>query len=83
MEGRHLKLETAFQAKWGTGGSEWVNMGFQYNTLPGIGHVCGHNLIPEVGAAAALGLKSVLENTQELPVQVQVGRQHKIAFCHK
>nr|XP_046228183.1 peptidase M20 domain-containing protein 2-like [Scatophagus argus] len=70
----HFKLETAFRATWGTGGSEKVNVGFlcEYDALPGIGHACGHNLIAEVGAAAALGLKAVLENTQKLPVQVQV-----------
>lgn len=60
----HFKLETAFQASWGTGGSERVNVGFlcEYDALPGIGHACGHNLMGEVGAVA-----------QELPVQVQVG----------
>lgn len=70
----HFKLETAFRATWATGGSERVNVGFlcEYDALPGIGHACGHNLIAEVGAAAALGLKAVLESTQELPLQVQV-----------
>ncbi|KAL7388264.1 hypothetical protein ABVT39_010388 [Epinephelus coioides] len=74
----HFKLHTAFRATWRSGGSERgdvVNVGFlcEYDALPGIGHACGHNLIAEVGAAAALGLKAVLENTHsELPVQVQV-----------
>uniref|UniRef100_A0A4W6DQ10 Peptidase M20 domain containing 2 n=1 Tax=Lates calcarifer TaxID=8187 RepID=A0A4W6DQ10_LATCA len=73
----HFKLETAFRATWGAGGSEQrdvVNVGFlcEYDALPGIGHACGHNLIAEVGAAAALGLKAVLENTNNLPVRVQV-----------
>ncbi|XP_042359900.1 peptidase M20 domain-containing protein 2-like [Plectropomus leopardus] len=74
----HYKLETAFRATWGGGDSERadvVNVGFlcEYDALPGIGHACGHNLIAEVGAAAALGLKAVLENTQDkLPVRVQV-----------
>ncbi|KAM9840752.1 peptidase M20 domain-containing protein 2-like [Aulostomus maculatus] len=74
----HFKLETAFRATWRTeGGSQQddvVTVGFlcEYDALPGIGHACGHNLIAEVGAAAAVGLKKVLENTNNLPVQVQV-----------
>ncbi|XP_070843426.1 peptidase M20 domain-containing protein 2-like [Chaetodon trifascialis] len=70
----HFKLETAFRATWGSGGSERVNVGFlcEYDALPAIGHACGHNLIAEAGAAAAVGLKAVLENTRKLPVCVQV-----------
>lgn len=72
----HFKLETAFRAVWRTGGDgESVNVGFlcEYDALPEIGHACGHNLIAEVGAAAALCLKAALEGAQEgLPVQVQV-----------
>ncbi|KAM8726073.1 peptidase M20 domain-containing protein 2-like isoform 1-T1 [Acanthopagrus schlegelii] len=71
----HFKLETAFRATWGaTTGSDVVSVGFlcEYDALPGIGHACGHNLIAEVGAAAAVGLKAVLESTRELPAQVQV-----------
>lgn len=77
----HFKLQTAFRASWscgagGGGEQRRVNVGFlcEYDALPGIGHACGHNLIAEVGAAAGLGLKAVLENTEEtlLPVQVTV-----------
>uniref|UniRef100_A0A3B4ZZ06 Peptidase M20 domain-containing protein 2 n=1 Tax=Stegastes partitus TaxID=144197 RepID=A0A3B4ZZ06_9TELE len=73
----HFKLPTAFRACWLAGGSEQedvVTVGFlcEYDALPAIGHACGHNLIAEVGAAAALGLKAVLENTHKLPVRVQV-----------
>ncbi|XP_051816928.1 peptidase M20 domain-containing protein 2 [Acanthochromis polyacanthus] len=73
----HFKLQTAFRACWSTKGSEQkdvVSVGFlcEYDALPGIGHACGHNLIAEVGAAAALGLKAVLENTHKLPVRVEV-----------
>nr|XP_028578787.1 peptidase M20 domain-containing protein 2 [Podarcis muralis] len=41
-----------------------LRLGFlcEYDALPGIGHACGHNLIAEVGAAAALGLKGALES---------------------
>lgn len=75
----HFKLETAFRAVWGSGGKkrgDTVNVGFlcEYDALPGIGHACGHNLIAEAGAAAALGLKGVLENTPSLPVRAQVGQ---------
>ncbi|KAG7239165.1 hypothetical protein INR49_029916, partial [Caranx melampygus] len=73
----HFKLETAFRAIWRSAGSEQgdvVKVGFlcEYDALPGIGHACGHNLIAEVGAAAALGLKAVLENAQNSLIQVQV-----------
>lgn len=75
---RHYKLPTAFRASWGpVGGGEdepTLNVGFlcEYDALPGIGHACGHNLIAEVGVAAALGLKAALENQTELPVPVKV-----------
>ncbi|KAM7367524.1 hypothetical protein PAMP_013815 [Pampus punctatissimus] len=75
----HFKLDTAFRASWAAaGGSEpgdVVNVGFlcEYDALPAIGHACGHNLIAEVGAAAALGLKAVVENSSSsLPVRPQV-----------
>ncbi|XP_023144523.2 peptidase M20 domain-containing protein 2-like [Amphiprion ocellaris] len=73
----HYKLQTAFRACCWVGDSEQkdvVSVGFlcEYDALPAIGHACGHNLIAEVGAAAALGLKAVLENTHKLPVRVQV-----------
>lgn len=71
----HFKLETGFRATWRSGGDgeSAMNVGFlcEYDALPGIGHACGHNLIAEVGAAAALGLKAALEGAQEgVPVQV-------------
>ncbi|XP_072854954.2 xaa-Arg dipeptidase isoform X2 [Pogona vitticeps] len=41
-----------------------LRLGFlcEYDALPGLGHACGHNLIAEVGAGAALGLKGALES---------------------
>lgn len=72
------KLGTAFRADWGTAapqGSRPLRLAFlcEYDALPGIGHACGHNLIAEVGAAAALGLKAALESLpQPAPVAVQV-----------
>ncbi|KAG9336273.1 hypothetical protein JZ751_002620 [Albula glossodonta] len=75
---RHYKLHTAFRATWGPfggkNGDNVVNVGFlcEYDALPGIGHACGHNLIAEVGAAAAIGLKGVLESESNSPVRVKV-----------
>lgn len=72
------KLRTAFRADWGTAaprGPRPLRLAFlcEYDALPGIGHACGHNLIAEVGAAAALGLKAALESLpQPAPVAVQV-----------
>ncbi|XP_071334484.1 peptidase M20 domain-containing protein 2-like [Trachinotus anak] len=73
----HFTLETAFRATWRAEGSEQgdvVNVGFlcEYDALPDIGHACGHNLIAEAGAAAALGLKAVLESAQNVLIPVQV-----------
>lgn len=88
----HFGLDTAFRACWRSGGAaaaakvgeeekeekKWVNVGFlcEYDALPGIGHACGHNLIAEVGAAAALGLRAAVEGAlQQLPVHVEVMTQ--------
>ncbi|XP_023666032.2 xaa-Arg dipeptidase [Paramormyrops kingsleyae] len=74
----HYTQETAFRASWGpVGGKEGddvLNMAFlcEYDALPGIGHACGHNLIAEVGAAAALGLKGVLESMPDCSVRTKV-----------
>lgn len=88
----HFGLDTAFRACWRSGGAaaaakvgeekeeekKWVNVGFlcEYDALPGIGHACGHNLIAEVGAAAAVGLRAAVEEAlQQLPVHVEVMTQ--------
>ncbi|CAN9507600.1 unnamed protein product [Ophioblennius macclurei] len=75
---RRFKLDTAFRARWRSGGGggdakSAVNVGFlcEYDALPAIGHACGHNLIAEVGAAAALGLRAALEEAGR-PGGVQV-----------
>ncbi|XP_058516841.1 xaa-Arg dipeptidase isoform X2 [Ochotona princeps] len=66
----HYHLPTAFRAEWELPGgdvhgaaSRPLHLGFlcEYDALPGIGHACGHNLIAEVGAAAALGVRGALE----------------------
>ncbi|KAG7269816.1 hypothetical protein CRUP_027159 [Coryphaenoides rupestris] len=83
---RHFHLPTAFKATWSwgpLGGREGadvddgvLNIGFlcEYDALPGIGHACGHNLIAEVGAAAALGLRGALQDAPDwsLPVKITV-----------
>lgn len=73
----HYKVPTAFRASWGPVGAgerRGVNVGFlcEYDALPEIGHACGHNLIAEAGAAAAVGLKAAVESQPELPVPVEV-----------
>lgn len=74
----HYQLATAFRAEWeppGAGAaSRPLHLGFlcEYDALPGIGHACGHNLIAEVGAAAALGVKGALEGLRGPPPPVKV-----------
>lgn len=74
----HYQLATAFRAEWGSprgwAAPRPLHLGFlcEYDALPGIGHACGHNLIAEVGAAAALGVKGALESLAGLPLPVKV-----------
>lgn len=69
----HYKLDTAFRATWGPFGGKCSDkekhIGFlcEYDALPGMGHACGHNLIAEVGVAAATGLKALLEILPDCP----------------
>ncbi|XP_056422065.1 xaa-Arg dipeptidase [Hyla sarda] len=71
----HFHLDTAFRAQWTSpaADSPRLHVGFlcEYDALPEIGHACGHNLIAEVGAAAALGLRGALEGVRP-PRQVQI-----------
>lgn len=93
---RHYRLPTAFRASWGPGGggggegTPVLNVAFlcEYDALPAIGHACGHNLIAEVGAAAALGLKAALEQTEQtFPVKVRLpltaARVKCCCCCHR
>nr|XP_056712171.1 xaa-Arg dipeptidase-like [Euleptes europaea] len=74
------KLETAFRADWAWAwpGAEPpaapLRLAFlcEYDALPGLGHACGHNLIAQVGAAAALGLQAALEGLAPRGPAVQV-----------
>ena len=57
-------LSTTFRAEYDSG-KEGAHIAFfcEYDALPQIGHGCGHNLISAMSAGAALGLKSVLDET--------------------
>ena len=60
---RHYKLDTAFQAVYGSsdGGEPCIMVISEYDALPDIGHACGHNLIAEVGVGAGIGIKTAME----------------------
>ncbi|XP_064145023.1 xaa-Arg dipeptidase [Loxodonta africana] len=78
----HYELATAFRAEWEPPGGRAapgaerrpLHLAFlcEYDALPGIGHACGHNLIAEVGAAAALGVKGALEGLPGPPPPVKI-----------
>lgn len=53
---------TAFRAVYDSGKpGPTVAFLCEYDALPGVGHGCGHNMIGTMGAAAGIGLKSVLD----------------------
>ena len=68
IEQPYLGLETAFRARFGSGG---FTVGFlaEYDALPGLGHACGHNLISAMSVGGALGLAAVAD---DLGVSVEV-----------
>ncbi|MGA9854933.1 MAG: M20 family metallopeptidase [Gammaproteobacteria bacterium] len=55
------ELPTAFIAKAGSGP---LNIGImaEYDSLPGVGHACGHNLIAAMSAGAAMALAKVADD---------------------
>ncbi|GAB1288364.1 Xaa-Arg dipeptidase [Apodemus speciosus] len=69
----HFGLPTAFRAEWAppeaAAGPRALQLAFlcEYDALPALGHACGHNLIAEVGAAAAIGLRAALESIAAPP----------------
>ncbi|CAI9588357.1 unnamed protein product [Staurois parvus] len=69
----HYQLDTAFRAHWSSAPSACLHVAFlcEYDALPELGHACGHNLIAEVGAAAALGLRAAVESVAPT-VQVKI-----------
>ncbi|KAK6171127.1 hypothetical protein SNE40_019383 [Patella caerulea] len=62
---KHYKIETAFKATFGDVDPSKPHIAVicEYDALPEIGHACGHNLIAEVGIAAGLGIKDILEKS--------------------
>ncbi|MGC4082775.1 MAG: M20 family metallopeptidase [Vicinamibacterales bacterium] len=58
---RHaFDLPTAFVATRGTGSLQ-IGICAEYDSLPGIGHACGHNLIAATAIGAAVGLAAVAD----------------------
>lgn len=56
-------LATAFRAEaGGRGDGPTIAILAEYDALPDIGHACGHNLIAMIGAAAAIGVREVLDD---------------------
>ncbi|MGH8397938.1 MAG: amidohydrolase, partial [Gammaproteobacteria bacterium] len=55
------ELPTAFIAKAGSGP---LNIGImaEYDSLPGVGHACGHNLIAAMAAGSAMALAKVADD---------------------
>lgn len=54
-------LDTAFRATAGSGALH-IALCAEYDALPRIGHACGHNMIAASAVAAALGVRSVLDD---------------------
>ena len=58
-------LDTAFLAsKTGKGEGPHIAFLAEYDSLPGIGHACGHNIIAASAVGAFLGLASVMDSFQ-------------------
>jgi amidohydrolase len=55
-----LGLETAFRARFGSGGLR-VAVICEYDALRGLGHACGHNWIAAAGLGAGLALAELCE----------------------
>lgn len=57
-------IKTAFRAEYNSKKSGiTVALFCEYDALPGVGHGCGHNLISAISVGAAIGLKSVIDQT--------------------
>ena len=54
-------LPTAFTARRGSGGLT-IGLCAEYDSLPGIGHACGHNIIAASAGGAAIGLAAVADD---------------------
>lgn len=59
-------LETGFKASIGSKeNGPNIAIVCEFDALPEIGHACGHNLIAEASMAAAVGLASAFQNSNE------------------
>lgn len=60
VESNYLGIATSFKASYGNG---YPKIAFicEYDAIKNKGHLTGHNLISEMSIAAALGLKSVIQ----------------------
>ena len=52
-------LETAFEARAGSGSGPTIAVLCEYDALPGIGHACGHNVIGTAGVGAGIAAAAV------------------------
>jgi amidohydrolase len=52
-------LDTAFEARSGSGDGPTVAVLCEYDALPGIGHACGHNIIGTAGIGAGIAAAAV------------------------
>src|SRR5713226_9696508 len=64
-------VETAFRATIETGDGPTVSIMCEYDSLPGIGHACGHNVIATAGTGAGAALAAALR-TLPFPGRIQV-----------
>src|SRR5712692_7833565 len=56
-------IETSYRGDAGNGKGPRVAILAEYDALADLGHGCGHNLIAMIGTAAAVAVKSVIEDT--------------------
>ena len=59
VERRAYGVDTAFEARSGSGDGPLVAVVCEYDALPGIGHACGHNIIAASGLGAGLALAAL------------------------
>ena len=61
VQRRAYGLDTAFEARTGSGAGPVASVVCEYDALPGIGHACGHNIIAAAGLGAGLASATVAE----------------------
>jgi len=69
VEAGAFGLETAFSSDFGPEGTPCVALLAEYDSLPNIGHACGHNLIATASVGAGLALASL---SSRVPGRVRV-----------